>query len=412
MNDVFLAVVIGGGLSYLAFRVTRKIGVSFLPFMVIGPVLIATGLTTQIPSSPLYFEFADGALYQNWGYEIYESWNTGEDWESKRLWPGKGFWPLLIAGFRLIAGPVIVSLIVLNSMLIAFSVVLLQKATSLGFGVNPRVVFIALTLSSSPILLFGPTLLREAIFWLGISATVAGLAYLYSDHYFSAISLLLGGTFLILAIRPNYGVIVVYLAAFAALGIWVFHRKPRRGKKVIIGLGCALAIALSFPPVFSYLSTDLGAVDETADRVARGLTKGDVTTTLTPPPNTPDDVTTAGERFLDSTLGAAITRFPKLVLGPFWWEVGPEPIWIVVVASTLHYWFLLATSLLLLIKRNNRNLLTVTLFLVSALIIASLSVVLTNYGIVVRFRVVAEIFLSPLSAGYLAGLSLRKQEMR
>jgi hypothetical protein len=395
MNDIFLAIALGGGLTYLAFLATKKLDVPFLPFVVVGPVLITVGLAVQTPSSPIFVGLQDGLGYQQWGYAISESWSKGESLEIRDLWPGKGFWPLLIAGFRQIAGPVFISLIVFNSMLIAFSVVLLQKATSLGFRVKPRLVFIILTLSSSPILLNGPTLLREAIFWLGTSATVAGLAYTYRNHYFTAIAFLLGGTFLILAIRPNYGVIITYLVAFAALVIWAFQRKTSRGKRAIFGLGCALVLALSFPPVFSYLSVDIGTIGETAERVSRGLVKGDVTTAVTP----------VGERFLDSTLGAAIVRFPYFVFGPFWWEVGPEPIWIAVIASTLHYWFLLATSLLLLIKHSNRNLLSVTLFFVSMIISASLSGVLTNYGILIRFRAVAELFLVPLSAGYVTSLT-------
>lgn len=402
VNDISLAVAIGGGLSYLAFVVAKKSNVSFVPFMVIGPALIATGLATQLPFSPLFIGLNDGGYYQQWGYAVSDSWRAGEPWEGRGFWPGKGFWPLIIAGFHFIAGPVLISLVVFNSLLIAFSVVFLQKSTELLFGVKPRVVFIALTLTSSPILLNGPTLLREAIFWLGISVSVAALTYLYRAHWVTAISLLALSVLLILAIRPNWGVILAYLIACAALAIWVLQTKPGLKLRTVIGVGCSFVLALSFAPALSYLAYDPSGLEEHVKTVSLGLSGADVTTAVRPSPGTPADIPPAFQQFLDSTLGASIARLPFLFLGPFWWEVGPEPIWPVVIASTLHYWFLLVTGAALLVKRKNRSVTAFVLLIMSLITLASLAPVITNYGIVIRFRVVAEILLTPLSAAYVA----------
>lgn len=402
VNDIFLAVAIGGGLSYLAFVVAKKSNVSFVPFMVIGPALIATGLATQLPFSPLFIGLNDGGYYQQWGSAVADSWRAGEPWEGRRFWPGKGFWPLLIAGFHFTAGPVLTSLVVFNSLLIAFSVVFLQKSTELLFGVKPRVVFIALTLSSSPILLNGPTLLREAIFWFGISVSVAALTYLYRAHWVTAISLLALSIFLILAIRPNWGVILAYLIAFAALVIWVFQTKPGLKLRTVIGVGCSFVLALSFAPAFSYLATDLSGFDELMERVSSALSSSDLTTAVGPVPGWPADIPPAFQQFLDSTLGASIANLPFLFLGPFWWEVGPEPIWLVVIASTLHFWFLLVTGAATLVKRKNRSVTAFVLLIMSLITLASLAPGMTNYGIIIRFRVVAEILLTPLSAAHKA----------
>jgi hypothetical protein len=412
LADVFLAIALGGGLSYLAFVITKRSNVSYVPFMVIGPVLIATGLATQLPASPFFTGLQDGGYYQQWGYAVSESWRAGDTWEGRRLWPGKGFWPLVIAVFHFVAGPVLISPIVFNSLLVAFSVVFLQKSTDLLFGVKPTVMFIAVTLSSGPILLNGPTLLREGIFWFGISVSVASLAYLYREHHVTAISLLVVSILLILAIRPNYGVILAYLIAFAALVIWIFKTRAGLRTRTLIGAGCAIVLALSFAPAFTYLSQDLSNLGERIKNVSSGLSGDDVTTALRGPSSAPAKIPPSVERFLDSTLSASIARFPSLVVGPFWWEVSPEPVWIVVIASTLHYWFLLLTSTALLVRRENRNVPNLLLFLMSMMIIGSLTPVMTNYGIILRFRVVAELFLTPLSAAYIALLTAKTRSRK
>ena len=97
MNDILLAIVLFGLVTFLAFWAAKKLRVSILPFVVIAPVLIAIGLTTQIPSSPYYSPTGDGSFYQKWGFAIAESWRNGEDLVGRTLWPGKGFWPLVIA---------------------------------------------------------------------------------------------------------------------------------------------------------------------------------------------------------------------------------------------------------------------------------------------------------------------------
>lgn len=411
VNDISFAVAIGGGLSYLAFVVAKKSNVSFVPFMVIGPALIATGLATQLPFSPLFIGLNDGGYYQQWGSAVANSWRAGEPWEEV-FWPGKGFWPLIIAGFHFIAGPVLISLVVFNSLLIAFSVVFLQKSTELLFGVKPRVVFIALTLTSSPILLNGPTLLREAIFWFGISVSVAALTYLYRAHWVTAITLLALSIFLILAIRPNWGVILAYLIACAALTIWVLQTKPGLKLRTVIGVGCSFVLALSFAPAFSYLATDLSGLDERVETISSALSSSDLTTAVRLFPGTPADIPPAFQQFLDSTLGASIANLPFLFLGPFWWEVGPEPIWLVVIASTLHFWFLLVTGAALLVKRKNRSIAAFVLLIMSLITLASLAPLMTNYGIIIRFRVVAEILLTPFSAAYVATVATKTGRFR
>lgn len=399
MNDLSLAIAVGVVLTLGALLVAKKFAVSFLPFITVGPILIAVGIAAQIPSSPIYVGLQDGYGYQQWGYAISEGWRSGVKWELQDFWPGKGIWPLLISGFSLLAGPVFISLIVFNSLLTAFSVVMLQKATSLAFGVKPRLLFILLTLSSSPILVNGPSLLREAIFWLGISTGVTALAYLHRRRYTTAVALLLTAIFLILAIRPNYGVVIGYLLVFAAVGMWISQKRSGNWKQLAIGSGLALVLAFSFPPVFSYLSVDIENLDYRLSRIATEHMAEDVTTSMAVSPAGNE---TASNQLLSPTFQAVILRLPHAALGPFLWEVGPEPIWSVVIASTLHYWFLITTSLLLLLRRGNRNPFTFALFLASAITVASLAVPMTNYGILVRFRVVAEILLTPLSIAYLA----------
>jgi hypothetical protein len=97
----------------------------------------------------------------------------------------------------------------------------------------------------------------------------------------------------------------------------------------------------------------------------------------------------------------SLARLPALMFGPFLWEIGPEPVWIVVIASTLHFLFLFGTSVLFLFQKKQRNLATLGLFSLGLVTLLILATILTNYGIIIRFRVVAELFLLPLSLGFL-----------
>jgi len=82
------------------------------------------------------------------------------------------------------------------------------------------------------------------------------------------------------------------------------------------------------------------------------------------------------------------------MFGPFPWEIGSESIWIVLILSTVHFLFLLTTSVLFIYQKRNRNVASLSFLGLSLVTLVVLTAVMTNYGIIMRFRVVAELFFS------------------
>ena len=405
LTDLLLSasiIVFAGGFAFLT---TRRWDVSPAPFMVVAAVLILVGLSTQLAASPFYLGLFDGPYYLEWAFAISEAWRDGQPWSGRVIWPGKGVWPLMIAVVNYSFGPVLVAVIVINALVFAFSIVLLQQTTVLLFDVRPKWTIIALALTSSPVLLNAPTVLREAIFWFGISAGILAITYLYRASFARGVAFLLLSALVVLGIRPNLGVVIAYLLVAAAIAIWALRRESMSISRMFVGSTLFAVLCATFFPTFFAL-TAIGDIEERVSIVATLLaTGGGVTTALgessevSELPGFVCDSASYVRLFCDS-----LARLPFLMFGPFLWEIGPEPVWILVVTSTLHFLFLLTTSVLLLLKKSNRNIASLSLLGLSLATMVVLAAVMTNYGIIIRFRVVAELFLLPLSLAFILGL--------
>ena len=250
VSDVLLGSVLLLLSAYTLYRLVKIWKVSSLPLAVLLPSFVGAGLILYLPLSPLYVR-SDGEFYQQWGYSLAAAWLAGEPMDSPQaLWPGKGLWPLIIGGFTAIAGPVTITLIVFNALLLVLSAILLQEATFLLGGRSPRWSMVFVFLSSGPFLLWGPSLLREALFWLGVALGVLALSYA-SVHRFRSAFLAVGVSALVLlGVRPDAGIVLIY--GFVAMLIFLFgivgrKRSPLRAVASSVVL---LSLALSFPTAF------------------------------------------------------------------------------------------------------------------------------------------------------------------
>jgi hypothetical protein len=399
--DSILAVTMIVSLGFVGLLVARRWQLSPLPFWGIASVLILVGLLTQLPVGPLSVGLSDGGLYRDWGFEISESWSEGLPWSGRALWPGKGLWPLAIAVLNYLFGPVLISLVVLNALIFAFSIILLQKATDLLFGYRPKWTIIVLVVSSPPVLLWAPTLFREAIFWFGISAGILAIAYFYRGANPFGVGFLLLSITVTLGIRPNLGVAIVYPLVVVGITVWALNKgRPRLGR-TFVGATLVAVLIATFLPVSNFLiQTD--SAEETVARTADYLSRDEVTTALKRSPEAPAGV--CDQISYLPVLCNSLAAPPALMFGPFLWEIGPEPIWIVLIASTAHFLFLLTTSILLLFQKRKRTIASLSLLGLSLVTLIVLAAVMTNYGIIMRFRTVAELFLIPLSLAFLLGL--------
>ena len=390
------------------YRLGKFWRVSILPMTVLTPTLIVAGLGLYFPLSPLYIR-SDGEYYQRWGFSLADSWLTGDSMDGwPPIWPGKGVWPLIIGGFSAIAGPVTISLIALNALLLVLSAVFLQKATIVLGGRSPRWIMVIVFLSSSPFLLWGPSLLREALFWVGIALGVLALSYAASNQYIPGLSAAGLSALVLLGIRPDAGVVLTY--GFMAMLILVVAIVGRQRSWLrVTGSSLALlSLVISFPPAFNLLSK--GATGETIVVVSEDLSQG-VTTAFQAPtdPADPADPTwclseSARASLATSVLCSALTNLPHALFGPFHWEYGPEAIWFIAGASTLHFLVLVGLAGYHIVVSKGRRWPSVAILAVAAASMLMFSSILTNYGILIRFRAATEIMLIPLAI--LGALSL------
>ena len=401
LADVALAsllfVISGATASFLAIRV----GISVLPFWIISITLVSVGLATRWPGSPLFLGQADGDLYLDWAGEITQTWQSGESWPYP-LWPGKGFFPLIIAGFQYFVGPALISVVVFNSIVFSFSILILQHATALVFGTRPKWSIVFLTLSNASILVHAPAVLRESIFWLGLSAGILALAYFHNKSDLAGAVTLTFGITTMLAIRPNLGLIMSFLVFTVALSFWTFRKGQVSLGRTVLGvclvLAASLATILSYPAMFG--TDDL---QHRVRKTAMELGTEGVTSALSVETSSAPEFCSSFP-LLQLVFEAGL-RLPSIMFGPFPWEVGADLVWVLAILSGLHWLFILATSTALILGLRPVNPVAFSLYGVAGIVILVLSATMANYGIIVRFRVVAELFLLPLSLAYLGRFS-------
>lgn len=361
-----------------------------------------------VPLSPLYVR-SDGELYQNWGYSLAASWITGEPVAYFRaLWPGKGLWPLIIGGFTAVAGPVTITLIVFNALILMLSVVVLQKATFMLGGRAPRWSIVIVFLSSIPFFLWGPSLLREALFWAGVALGVLALTYASVHRYRSALPAASLSFLVLLGIRPDAGIVLIYGFVAMLIFLWGFVGLKRSQLRAVATFVALVSLALSFPTAFE-LAKGRKVSGENILTTNEVLARDNVTTAFGGFAGSSESLCNSEFILLSAgtaALCAAAVNLPYALFGPFHWEYGPGAIWWIAGAATLHFLILLGLAIFHLVTSKGRRWPLIAVLAVAAASMFMFSSVFTNYGILIRFRAATEIVLIPLSlSGALALLS-------
>ena len=406
--------------AYGLFRLARFWKVSPLPLAVLLPTFIGVGSILYLPLSPLYLR-SDGEFYLGWGHSLAAAWLSGEPMVTPyALWPGKGAWPLIIGGFSAIAGPVTITPIVLNAVLLVLSAIILQRATFLLGGRSPRWSMIVVFLSSSPFLLWGPSQLREALFWLGVALGVLALCYVSVDRHGSGFLAVALSTMVLLGIRPDAGVVLIY--GFVAMlmflvGIAALNRTLLRVALVSLGL---LSLVLSFPTALE-LVRGSEVTGMTIIHSSKNLSEEGVGTAFGIYSETSETSETS-EHPCESELAlisweiamlcTAALNLPYALFGPFHWEYGPGAIWPIAAASTLHFLILGGLATYYLVISRGRRWPLLALLAVAAASMLMFSSLLTNYGILIRFRAATEIMIIPLALSGALELVVRWKSSR
>ena len=384
------------------------------------------GAVLFIPGSPLFLP-SDALYYQAWGGEIASSWNGNQVDPGRQIWPGKGVWPLVIAGFYFLFGPVTLPLITLNSCIVGLSLIVMQRSTRLLCGLESPFVLLLLAMTSTPILIFGPAPLRESIYWLGASLGVLAIANLRYRHLQTSAWAFVASSFLLLAVRPDAGLVTVYSIAAACVVLAGLSGTVFTSFRAKLFSSMMLAaLFASFFPAVAYLSpgTEPSSVVTTAQNLSTDADNSAFSPVF---PSLADSGVQTNGLAVDQPMGNlgatvrdlcglsvatqvgcnAVRNLPNSLFGPFPWEYEARPVWIVSALSTLHFLALAVFSIRYVSKRSKFDWVGVAILTVSAITFALFASVLTNYGILIRFRATVEIMLFPLAAAGMGALFSR-----
>lgn len=404
--DVLSTLVFSGLTLYFGWLLAKRFGVPFTPFAAIFAAMSLIAVLMQIPESPFSVVQLDGVLYLRWGQQLASLISTGTPVSitPHPVWPGSGVWSLIIGLLTIVLGPIVLFPVILNAALIATSSLIFQKVLQLLTGAQPKWTIVVLVISNPAILLNGPSLLRESLFWFGGAILTLAMTAVYLRKPGRGGLLLVAGAIIILGIRPNLGIFVVFAFGMASIFLWAYREGRDNWKSQILALLMALLLSagtlLSLPTLtgranLAQYSSQAGA--ELASVANSGFSSWDkVNQAGNAPAGSPESPSLTLLRNVSKNL----TPF---MFGPFWWEVQLEPIWIYSLLSTWHYWFVLCGALVGMIHSREAKPVFAAIFLVATFLTLVMAATLTNYGIVTRFRSLIELLLLPGAAsGFIA----------
>lgn len=403
--DFLLAVTILLASAIALSRLSKRQKLDFLPLALFGMVTVVLGFILYFPGSPLFIP-SDGQFYLAWGQAIADSWSSGDPLDARfaahPIWPGKGLWPMLIASLTYLMGPVTAVFIAINSVAICVALLALQKVTVLFSGRARGWELSAIALTSPPVLIFGPSVLRESIFWLGLSLWSLSLGYAFTRKFLTSVALGIAGSLILLLIRPDAGLVLSYSFAIVALLVGAFHNWRGSSWRRVLAVAAVVGLLFTFPSALEQLRPNTSP--ESLANQAESLSHPEVISSF-------DKVSENGAgpapisvciqqlppHYVSTALCQASQNLPRAVFGPFLQEYGSETIWLVAGSSGIHFLLLLALALKASFSRYGRNLLSAGIWIVASASIVLFATILTNYGILIRFRVATEIILMPLA---------------
>ena len=396
----------GGLVILLAFLssfmfIAKKMLVSVTPVILVTSGFFIVGMFLYLPVSPFYIP-SDASYYQAWGYSLSDYWAGEGPMVDRQIWPGKGFWPLIIAALHFFLGPIYVAAIAFNSGVFGLMILALQKSILLLSSKSGSWVLGFLVATSTPFALFGPSLLRESLFWLGASGGVLGISYLARREVRNGLLSLSWAVFLLLAIRPDAGVVIAYSFVGAAIVLFGLAGPFQSKRKKILSALALTGLLVSFPPASSFLIP----INDPAyvEAAASSLSTPDITTRFLPfPGDWPGLLSNDGcESFLALTvLCKSLGHLPNALFGPFYWEYGSGAIWWISGMSTLHFLSVSGLALTYVVSREGRGWISLGVLGVALVSFLMFSSIMTNYGILIRFRAATEVILTPLAiSGY------------
>ena len=375
LSGVFVFAV---GLAIVSLVSYRLLGSAHYGVTVfIGLVFVGCVITLRFGP---FFLATDGPVYDQQAFGFAESLRGNS--VSKALDSGKEGWPILLGFIYYLLGRVTFVGILVNCLATALSAVFVARTAQLLRGsFSPRALY-TWFFCTPLLLLLGPSLLREAACWLGISMLCYSTIAIARGRL-GAIWPAVSGAFILITVRTSLAALVLGALLVSWLAITLIGRKRYLAVALMAVVGIAFAS--------SGLNVLLAQLGFTAESIQtnRVYISVDATTGFAV-----DSLQTGVVGFLST----AVQVVPRLLFGPFPWELGFAPVWIWVLLNTL-VWLVLLFLAIRNLSHLEHKYFGLILVVASGLVLLAMSVTLTNYGIVVRMRGAAMIMLLPLVLG-------------
>lgn len=376
-----------------------------------GIAFILVGVWRFLPNSVIPSSGDDG-YYFGWGSDLAGA-LSGETYEYGRwIWPGKGLWPFAIALTHLIVKDAFLAPLTLSVIASISAILVIHEATRLLFSNSYPVLLTGLIVLQPAFLGWGPSLNREAFFWLGTALIILGYAHFVRGRHPTAALWTVAGAILVIGFRYEVGILLVYLMVCAAIIFFLFGDGAlgeaflARSRIVIAcfiwilaSFGTAVGFAFARNPALVLFASETGSPGEfDANLFGESWERVSESTISLRSWVSREGVTTAfpsGDNLIIGTLLGLV----RSVFGPFPQEMEPTLTWGILAIGTLNFLVVLGLALVFLLKGGRRPAALSGLPIAALGILFIIGLSVTNYGMIARFRFTAQMLLLPFAMG-------------
>ena len=376
----------------------HRVGIHpFYPLVIWG-VSTGVGMAFHHTASPFYHSPNDSNGYQVWAYQVLD----GEIGIASAvdLLNTKLLWPSVIAFFYNYFGQAQLLIILLNSGVLALTMLVSFKAAHLFWGKAPIRCIALLFFLNPPLLFFASSLGRESFFLFFISLLALGASLVNANRRNWAFLVLSLGVVGAAVVRPNLGFLTILaLGTMGGIALIVSGRRSRIWSRIVIGMSILVVSAVSYVPFANFVvPADVDTIIQTRQELDVGSTAfGEQEQTAFGEQEAPGELSPKGNHLLTTLLAS----FLRAGLGPFPWEWSPSLLGLFYSSSAL-YWFAVLVGAVISLAIPQTRAITIIFLGIAALQVGAISVEAANYGLVMRVRLSAFVTLLPIG---LVGLS-------
>lgn len=376
-----------------------------------GIAFLLVGVWRFLPDSAIPSSGDDG-YYLGWGSDLAGA-LSGEVYEYGRsIWPGKGVWPFAIALTHLIVKDAFLAPLTLSVIASISAVLVIHEATRLLFSNSYPVLLTGLIVLQPAFLGWGPSLNREVFFWLGSAFILLGFAHFARDRHFTAALWAFAGAILVIGIRYEVGIPLVYLMVCAAIVFFLFgdgasgqtfsvHSRVAVASLswIFASFGTAVGFAFARNPALVLSAGESESPSELFYNLIADLLKSAENTTIVLRDAVSGEAVTTAFQSPDNLIMGTLLGLVRSVFGPFPHEMDSTLVWGILAIATLNFLAVLGLALVFLFKGGKRALSLSGLTFAALGIMFIIAVSITNYGMIARFRFTAQILLLPFAIG-------------